>query len=394
MQEASSMIGRLMRSVAMLLTFTSLILFSVTSVTTSSVRGVGFPWAGNRDSPQPSAFGDYQYTITHTGIGYPYQLALNSTGHLYVACYDYHQVQVFNNAGTFLYAIGTASTQGTGNYEFSYVYGVAVNSTGHVFVVDTGNHRVQVYNNAGTYIRTIGTSTVSGSDNAHFNAPVSVAVNSITGDVYVVDGSNNHRVQVFNNAGVYQATIGTPTVSGADNAHFYSPFGVAVDGSGNVYVVDSGNYRVQVFNSARTYVRTMGVTGVLGHDNAHFNMPTGVGISAAGHVFVADTYNHRVQVFNSAGTYLRTIGVSEVSGNDNSHLNAPRSVAVNATGYVYISDTGNARVQVLDGNNPSTGPGPDTPPDETPGFPVLVILISAGIVTLYLARRLRRAPAC
>jgi DNA-binding beta-propeller fold protein YncE len=48
-------------------------------------------------------------------------------------------------------------------------------------------------------------------------------------------------------AQVYQTEFGS---TGAANGQFSAPVGIALDASGNIYVVDTGNNRVQKFDSA------------------------------------------------------------------------------------------------------------------------------------------------
>jgi hypothetical protein len=255
--------------------------------------------SGGNILPRVSGSPIYLYTIGMTGVSgtdnahfnNPYGVTVNATGHVYVVDTGNHRVQVFNSDGTYQNTIGTTGASGADNAHFNTPYGVAVNATGHVYVADTGNRRVQVFDSAGTYQYTIGTTRVAGTDSAHFNTPVGVAVNA-TGHVFVTD-YGNHRVQVFDSAGTYQYTIGMTGVSGTDNFHFYCPFGVAVNNAtGYIYVTDVGNHRVQVFDSAGTYQYTIGTAGVSGTDNAHFNTPYGVAVNAPGDVYVAEyTYS-------------------------------------------------------------------------------------------------------
>ena len=82
---------------------------------------------------------------------------------------------------------------------------------------------------------------------------------------------------------------------GGGNGQFYYPLGVAVDGSGDVYVADY-KHRIQKFTSSGTYLTQW---GSLDSGNGQFNGPKGVAVNASGNVYVADTDNHRIQVFSS-----------------------------------------------------------------------------------------------
>jgi len=77
--------------------------------------------------------------------------------------------------------------------------------------------------------------------------------------------------------------------------YFSSPNGVAVDGSGNVYVADTGNHRIQKFSSSGVFVDTWGSKG---RENGQFKYPAGVAVDGSGNVHVADSGNHRIQKFS------------------------------------------------------------------------------------------------
>jgi sugar lactone lactonase YvrE len=74
---------------------------------------------------------------------------------------------------------------------------------------------------------------------------------------------------------------------------FNHPAGVAVDGSGNVYVADYGNNRVERL-----------VAGTWTTIGSGFINPWGVAVDGSGNVYVADTYNGRIERL-AAGTWAR-----------------------------------------------------------------------------------------
>ena len=80
-----------------------------------------------------------------------------------------------------------------------------------------------------------------------------------------------------------------------------APTGVAVDASGNVYVVDVVTNRVQKFTSDGAYILSM---GVLWLGDGQFYYPRGIAVDASGNVYVADTYNHRIQKFMSEEEFM------------------------------------------------------------------------------------------
>jgi len=89
---------------------------------------------------------------------------------------------------------------------------------------------------------------------------------------------------------------------GSEDGQFFSPGGVAVDASGNVFVADINNYRIQVFSSSGAFLSKWGSYGI---EDGQFNSPRGVAVDAAETSFVTDSVNHRIQVFDSIGTFLR-----------------------------------------------------------------------------------------
>jgi len=174
----------------------------------------------------------------------------------------------------------------------------------------------------------------SGSGNGQFSHPDGIAVDA-SGNVYVVDISNN-RVEKFSSTGTYITQWGSP---GTGNRQFNTPIGVAVDSLGNVYVTDANNERVQKFTSTGNYVTQW---GHLGNQNGNFSGPRGVAVDSFGNVYVVDIDNNRVQKFTGTGNFITKWGSP---GTGNSEFNAPIGVAVDSSGNVYVADYGNNRVQ-------------------------------------------------
>src|SRR6267378_1143280 len=123
------------------------------------------------------------------------------------------------------------------------------------------------------------------------------------------------------------------------NGVFSHARGVAVDGSGNVYVVDQMNNRIQKFAPDSTFLTTWGSQGT---GDGQFNLPQNVAVDDSGNVYVADTSNHRIQKFAGDGTFLTKWGSQ---GSGDGQFIRPEGVAVDGTGNVYVADPGSGRIQ-------------------------------------------------
>ena len=142
----------------------------------------------------------------------------------------------------------------------------------------------------------------------------------------------------------------------AVDAALNSPTGVAVDGSGNLYIADTNNNVVREVNSFTGNITTIAGNGVSGYagnggpaTSAELNAPTGIAVDAAGDVFIAESGNNVVrEVVQSTGAIITVAGdgTRGYSGDGAAataaELNCPTSVAVNSTGTeLFVADSGN-----------------------------------------------------
>ncbi|MBI5842458.1 MAG: S-layer homology domain-containing protein [Chloroflexi bacterium] len=290
------------------------------------------------------------YLTDGTHINTPWGIALAPDGGFYVTERSGYRLIKMDASGIQQWTVGEAGVYGNDNAHFGDWWGglegsPAVDASGRVYVGDTANHRVQIFNSNGSYYATLGTGW--GMGNYEFDCPTEVAISPANGDIYVLDRCNQ-RVQVFTSSLTYKATLGATGTSGSDNLHFNWPWGVTVDGSGNIYVADSDNHRIQkcvLITSAPGYSCSTfaGVSGVSGWDLAHFAHPLSVELDSAGRVYVADEWNSRIQVFDSNGAYLTTIAGNW--GTTSGDTISPSGVVVDNSGNVYVTDRENHRIQ-------------------------------------------------
>ena len=222
----------------------------------------------------------------------PRGVAVDSAGNVYVADYSNHTIRKITPAGVVSTLAGLAgnpgSDDGTGNAaRFSQPAGVAVDSAGNVYVADTFNHTIRKITSAGMVSTLAGLAGSLGSEDgpvsgARFNHPYGVAVDSASGNVYVAD-SANHTIRKITPAGVVSTLAGLAGNPGSADgigsaARFNSPYGVAVDSAGNVYVADSHNNTIRKITPAGAVSTLAGLAGMVGSADgtgsaARFNFP-------------------------------------------------------------------------------------------------------------------------
>jgi len=257
---------------------------------------------------------------------YPYGVAVDSSGNVYIADTYNSRIQKFDTTGSF---IAKWESAGYSDVQFYYPTGVAVDSSDNVYV--DANTRIQKFSSNGTFLLKWGT---AGTGNGQFWYPRDIAVDS-SGNVYVAD-SGNYRIQKFSSTGSFLTKWGS---GGSSDGKFYEPRGIAVDPSGNVYVADNGNNRIQKFNSTGSFLTKW---GSLGSGDGQFNYPEGIAVDSSGNVYVADRDNYRIQKFNSTGTFLTKWGTE---GTGDGQFWYPSGVAVDSSGIVYVADNENNRIQ-------------------------------------------------
>jgi streptogramin lyase len=152
---------------------------------------------------------------------------------------------------------------------------------------------------------------------AGLNGPRGVAVDG-SGNVYIADTGNN----AIEEWSLYTRQATPLVFSGLNN-----PSAVAVDTLGNVYIADSGNHAIEEF-SPSTFQFTTLVTGL--------SNPSGVAVDGNGNVYFSDTGNNAIDEWNSATQQVSTLVASG--------LNGPTGVAVDSFGNVYFADSNNNAV--------------------------------------------------
>jgi sugar lactone lactonase YvrE len=254
------------------------------------------------------------------------------------------------------------------NAELHIPFGLALDGSGKIYVADTLNNRIREISSGIVATIAGTGAPGSGGDggaavNAQLNHPSGVAADG-SGNLYIADEYNN-RIRKIDVTGKISTVAGNGTVGGggdggsATRAQLYYPTGVAVDKFGNFYIADSSNQRIRKVTGGT-------ITTVAGNGNVGYNCtngtatslglhtPTGVAVDGSGNLFIADYGNQCVRKVDSLGNITTVAGTGLPSyGGDGgpamlAALNYPTGVAVDSSGNLYIADYVNHRVRLVD----------------------------------------------
>jgi sugar lactone lactonase YvrE len=256
----------------------------------------------------------------------PPGIAADAAGNLYVADSPHQQGTIRK-----ITPAGVVSTLAN----VTYAFGVAVDSTGRVWSA-SGLGGLQTITPAGVVALFAGTTGADAA--ASFTAPTAVAVDS-SDNIYVFDVCTVWKITP---AKVVSALAGSATcgyLDGTGAAAQFTAFdpGLAVDGSGNIYVSDPLTAVIRKVTSAGVVTIFAGTANTSGFADgtgtaAQFNNPAGLAVDGAGSVYVADLNNSLVRKITSAGVVSTVVGTPGSAGVQvgalPGSLNGPQGIAV------------------------------------------------------------------
>lgn len=221
---------------------------------------------------------------------------LTANGRIYVSDTNNTRIQVFDDAsGAFLFSFGE---RGPEQGKFIYPYGLAADADGNIYVAELYMGRIQVYDADGNYLRDFAPEL---SKNGTLRGPGELV---ISGGVLYVTDINQHKILLID--------LATQQLIRHIGLRFdlLAPNGVAVDEAGYIYVVDTGRQRVVVYRPDGNPVRVINGTPT-GHGVGSVLLnPRGIGLDRAGHIYVVSNMTHTVFVFDRQGRVVASFGGS------------------------------------------------------------------------------------
>ena len=324
-------------------------------------------------------------------LNYPDGVAVDGAGNLYIADTWNHRIRRVDTTGTITTVAGSGdveqgrlTSQGwEGGYSgdggpavearLNHPTGVAVDGAGNFYIADTWNNVVRRVGAEGiiSTVAGMGDRGFSGDGSpaveARLNDPRGVAVDS-AGNLYIADRANQ-RIRRVGTQGVITTVAGSGVrgFSGdggpAVKARFHYPWGLALDGAGNLYIADRENHRIRRVDARGIITTFAGVgSGKSSRLDGPANMavldsPRGVAVDRWGNLYIADTQVKHIRRVDTTGTMTTIAGISDSGshsqfGGDGgmatrARLAFPTGVAVDRSGSVYIADRNNHRIRAL-----------------------------------------------
>jgi trimeric autotransporter adhesin len=308
-------------------------------------------------------------------LAYPVAITVDNNNNVYFVDLLNKRVRKINGsniittiAGNGVQGYSGDSVAGT-SAELGAPSGVSVDAQGNIYIADQTNNRIRKLSSSGiiTTIAGNGIMAFSGDGGLAIAAELSYPAGVVTDNIhniYVADMINN-RIREINTSNVIFTIAGNGVrgYSGdgipATDAEFSDAEGLALDYSGNIYVVDETVNRVREINT-NGIINTIAGNGIMGFsgDNgpasaAEIAYPEAVAVDLGNNVYFIDGINERVRKIDTSGI-ISTIagdGTQGFYGDGGpataAKLGSPLGIAVDTSGNVYIADQTNNRIRKL-----------------------------------------------
>jgi uncharacterized protein (TIGR03437 family) len=257
-------------------------------------------------------------------------LAVDKAGNLYIADYGHNRVRKVDTSGIITTVAGSDAHgfAGDGGPATSASLfnpsDVALDSAGNLYIADTNNFRIRKVDTSGNISTFAGTgpaATSSGdggpATKAALVTPLGVAVDK-AGNIYIAD-QDGFVVRKVNTQGIISTVAGNGTSGNsgdggpATSAQMASPYGVAVDGSGNIYIADYNNSRVREVSAGIMTTAAGRGSGGIGDGGPPTDAgldPAAVAVDSAGNLYIADIEYNRIRKVTVGATPLPPPSIS------------------------------------------------------------------------------------
>jgi sugar lactone lactonase YvrE len=306
----------------------------------------------------------------------PFGVGFDAEGTLFFVEMTGHRVRKIGPDGLVTTMAGTGRKGSGGGdgpaakAELNGPHSLAVTRNGDIFVADTWNNRVRKIDARSGQI-----TNVAGTGRKGFSGDGGLATQADFGGIYCIsldEAAQTLDLADLDNRRIRRVDLKTGTVStvagngkkgvpvdGGDarSSPLVDPRAVALDGRGNVYILERGGHALRVVDRSGK-IRSVAGTGQQGDSGdggdaraARLNGPKHLCVDARGNVLIADTENHRVRIYRPDDGTIRGVAGNGRKGTKglggppgDAELNQPHGVTIGPGGILYISDSSNNRI--------------------------------------------------
>lgn len=290
-------------------------------------------WVGDEEGQALLRFSTDGRILSRFGLGFrppvlktPTGLSLDQDGNLLVVDQDNQRIAKYALDGTFLGQINEWLVDDANVENFKVPTRIAVGPDGRIFVADSPKRAVLAFSSNGEFLQEIGGPN---EDDQGLGSPWGLAVDA-EGKLYVAERRDD-RIQVFDTSGNLERSMEGDGLS--------EPIGVTVDNLGNVYVAEFGeNGRVLKLSPEDDVLK------VYDGKEYGFDYPNQITLDPYGNLLVSDQNNHRIVKLSPEGSVLSVIGEP---GSFFGQLRVPEGAVGLPDGRIFVLDSHNHRIQVF-----------------------------------------------
>lgn len=320
---------------------------------------------------------------TETSLFLPGGVAVDGAGNIFIADSSNNRIRRVDASTRFITTVAGNGSPGSGgdgglaiHASVSNPGAIILDGAGNLYIADSGNHAIRKLTLASGVMTTIAgqlgmqsTPTTLGdggpATSATLNTPQGLAFDAV-GNLYIADTGNNTIRCVDASTGIITRVAGTGTAgfSGdggqATLAALNTPWGLATDVDGNLYIADLNNQRIRKLSGG--FIST-----VIGTGDQAFNgdgqlagittvkNPAAVAVDVAGNLYIADAGNNLIRKISATSKLVSTVAGSgnQSFGGDlkdatKAGIYGPYALALDSKGNLYFSDLFHHRIREVE----------------------------------------------
>jgi DNA-binding beta-propeller fold protein YncE len=321
------------------------------------------------------------------GLYLPLGVAFDSINNLYICDSGSNRIRkVDRDTGVITTVVGTGQFGYNGDgpaleINLTWPAAIAFGPDDKLYIADTQAHRVRCYNPLSGTVATIA-GAWSPDDDEREQPLVARNLVVLSGDAIGIDFTDDHGWLRPECSDGLDLSLYLDDGRPALEARLYDIVGIAVDGCGDIFVVDKGSNRVRKIDHSTGVISTVAGVCRYGYDGdgkpavkSMLHAPEGVVIDPRGNLYISDAMNHRVRKVDAHDGTISTVAGNGDSGYEDKHMggcgmarfvskeetglfkhgdgnwaveavvNAPAGLALDSHGFLYICERGENKIR-------------------------------------------------